>query len=707
VKLEEIQTPVTALSGVKDKTAAKLARLGVYTVGDLLAHYPRDWDDRTVRLPLAEYGSTGGQKVHTIAQVMAHLWFGYGKTRTLKIKIADETAEAELVAFNRPFLEKMLPVGAIIAVTGNFDYRYNAIQSTAFETELIAREGSLDSYGAAKVPGSGVFPVYPLTEGVTQGLLRPLIQQALHKYGRGIEGDTPSAILAKRGLMSKQDALWAIHCPRSYDEAQSARKSLIYEELYRFQCGLAKRVKERRALPPVVSKADFSPRQKKLLKLLPFTLTDGQLKAIAEINADIDAGYKSRNDRLTGEPEQGAAPVYTMARLLQGDVGSGKTMVAFFACLRTADWGGQSALLAPTEILARQHAENAAALLAPTGVRLAYLTGNLKAQGRGPLLKALAEGGVDLVIGTHALFSKAVQYRDLQLAIIDEQHRFGVLQRNAIIEKGRKPFAPHLMMMSATPIPRTLALTVFGDLDVSVIAQMPAGRLPIKTLLARMGNEQKVYDYVRRELAAGHQAYFVYPRIEETDEDDTPEPELAFAQRRLKGAEEMYAFLSGQVYPEFPAALIHSKTGEDEQAAILDGFKQGKIKILVATSVVEVGVDNPNATCMVIEHADRFGLAALHQLRGRVGRGSAQSYCFLVYGAALSETGKERMKALRETTDGFIIAEEDLRLRGPGEMSGIQQSGYLTLGIADPIRDRELLEMAREDVFENLPGGME
>jgi ATP-dependent DNA helicase RecG len=388
-----------------------------------------------------------------------------------------------------------------------------------------------------------------------------------------------------------------------------------------------------------------------------------------------------------------------MARLLQGDVGSGKTLAAFFACLRIADWGGQSALLAPTEILSRQHAENAAALLAPTGIRLAYLTGNLKARGRGPLLKALAQGDIDLVIGTHALFSKAVRYNDLQLAIIDEQHRFGVLQRNAIIEKGRKPFAPHLLMMSATPIPRTLALTVFGDLDVSVINQMPAGRLPIKTWLARMGNEQKVYDYVRRELAAGHQAYFVYPRIEEADASEEPATELAFLQRSLKGAEEMFHFLSEQVYPEFPAALIHSKIDEDQQAAILDGFRQGGIKILVATSVVEVGVDNPNATCMIIEHADRFGLSALHQLRGRVGRGSAQSYCFLVYSSNLSEDGKARMNALRKTADGFAIAEEDLRLRGPGEMSGIQQSGYLTLGIADPIRDSELLEMAREDVF--------
>jgi ATP-dependent DNA helicase RecG len=301
------------------------------------------------------------------------------------------------------------------------------------------------------------------------------------------------------------------------------------------------------------------------------------------------------------------------------------------------------------------------------------------------------------------LFSQSVQYKDLQLAVIDEQHRFGVLQRNAIIEKGRKPFQPHLLMMSATPIPRTLALTVFGDLDVSVIATMPEGRLPVKTLLAKLGqgNEQKVYDYVRRELLAGHQAYFVYPRIEEGDVEAAKG--MLFPQPQLKSAEEMFRVLSEETYPEFPAALVHSKIDEEAQNVILDDFKSGKIKILVATSVVEVGVDNPNATCMVIEHADRFGLAALHQLRGRVGRGSLHSYCFLVYGANLSEDGIERMKALRTTTDGFVIAEEDLKLRGAGDINGIHQSGYLTLGIADPVRDHGLLEMARDDAFRDTP----
>ena len=380
-----------------------------------------------------------------------------------------------------------------------------------------------------------------------------------------------------------------------------------------------------------------------------------------------------------------------MARLLQGDVGSGKTLAALFICLRVINYGGQCAFMAPTEILARQHAETTARMLDSLGIRTAFLTGNIKAAGRTQLLKALKAGEIDLLIGTHALFSAQVVYKDLQLAVIDEQHRFGVLQRQAIIAKGRTSeengmtSEPHLLMMSATPIPQTLALTMFGDLDVSVIKTLPSGRKPIQTYLVKEGNERNAYEAVRKELAKGHQAYFVYPAIQ--------------AESDLKSAERNFEQLSHTVFPEYKCALVHSKIDEDEQAASLRDFHDGKLQILVATTVIEVGVDVPNATCMVIEQADRFGMAQLHQLRGRVGRGSAQSYCFLIYNKNLSETGIERMKALRQSTDGFYIAEQDLKTRGPGELQGTAQAGELALGIADISRDRDLLLQARSDAF--------
>jgi ATP-dependent DNA helicase RecG len=346
--------------------------------------------------------------------------------------------------------------------------------------------------------------------------------------------------------------------------------------------------------------------------------------------------------------------------------------------------------MAPTELLARQHAENAARLLEPLGVRICFLTGNLKAAGRSRLLKALAAGEIDIAAGTHALFSKDVIYRNLRLVVVDEQHRFGVTQRQAIMAKGDRP---DLLMMSATPIPRTLALTVFGDLDVSVIRDMPPGRKPVKTHLAKQSNEGNVYGFVRKELAAGHQAYFVYPLIEGGESGN------------LKDVTSMAEKLAKELFPRFPTALIHSKMDDEEKQRIMEAFRRGDIKILAATSVVEVGVDVPNATCMVIEHAERFGLSSLHQLRGRVGRGRDQSYCFLIYSEgengeeALTEDGKQRLKVMLESTDGFVIAEEDLKLRGPGQITGIEQSGYLALGIADPLRDGEALEKARTDAF--------
>jgi ATP-dependent DNA helicase RecG len=432
--------------------------------------------------------------------------------------------------------------------------------------------------------------------------------------------------------------------------------------------------------------------QRRLLERLPFSLTPGQEAAVKEINSDMDGPFP-------------------MARLLQGDVGSGKTLVSFLAALKAVEAGGQAALMAPTELLARQHAENAARLLEPLGIRLAFLTGNIKAAGRAQLLRALAAGEIDVAAGTHALFSRDVAYNNLTLVVVDEQHRFGVLQRQAIMAKGSIDGSPpDLLMMSATPIPRSLALTVFGDLDVSVIRDMPPGRKPVKTHLAKESNETKVYEFVRRELEAGRQAYFVYPLIEGGDEND------------LKDAVSMAERLSKEIFPKFPLKLLHSKVDEEEKRLTMEAFRRGDIMILAATSVVEVGVDVPNASCMVVEHAERFGLSALHQLRGRVGRGQDQAYCFLIYSDQDEEQSRfakfrkqgikaqdlseeerspegKRLMVMLENTDGFVIAEKDLLFRGPGQISGLEQSGYLKLGIADPVRDAAELARARADAF--------
>lgn len=743
MKLREISIPVTSLHGVGESTAKLFSHLNIFTVGDLLSYWPRTFDDRTKFVPLKDFQHG---KVNTVAKVVAHEWFGYGNMRTLKVIIEDFTDRAELVCFNRPFLEKTLAVGFSIRVNGNFSLRYGNIQSSAFEAEAIpsetaneleddfARTQSAKKY-SEYFKSRKILAVYPLTSGLSQTNIRKAVARAIKEYAKGISDEIPEEIIAKHKLMHKAECIKAMHMPESIEDAERAKISLIFEELYQFQIQIGLRSLAHRGKLPddsifansssIMEEAsssnenvnarpdsdsakaiieacfldNLSPRQKKIHSALKFELTTDQKKVIAEMNADIDRSYDLKKP-------------YAMARLLQGDVGSGKTLAAFFACLRVIDYGGQCAILAPTELLARQHAENAAKLLQSADISLAFLTGNIKASGRNMLLTELKNGRIQLVIGTHALFSHNVQYKDLRLAVIDEQHRFGVLQRNAILEKGRRAtdtplsdadsaaveyITPNLLMMSATPIPQTLALSVFGDLDVSVIKTMPSGRLPVKTHLTKQGSEENVYRFVRAELQQGRQAYFVYPLIEQGDTDEDHGGASG-----LKSAEQMYEFLSKKIFPEFKIALIHSKIDENEQREIMSRFNENKIHILVATSVVEVGVDVPNATCMVIEHAERFGLAALHQLRGRVGRSNLQSHCFLIYSAKLTEDGKSRLKALYESTDGFFIAEEDLRLRGPGEVLGVQQSGYLTLSIADPVRDAAIMNIARTEAFEYI-----
>jgi len=657
--LRSLSVPVNTINGVGSSAAQKLARLGIRTAADLLLHYPRDWEDRANIVPLKAYRSG---KVCTVVTVFAREWIGYGRMKTLKIYIEDENTQATLVCYNRPWLDKQIITGQKYMISGIFKIKYGELQSSTFEAEHVSLG---TSYGK-------IVPVYPLTAGIIQSKMRNFISSAIKKYVKDLENEIPNEIMEKEALLTKTQAVREIHFPTSMDMLDRAKKTLIYEELFYMEVMVVRRAIERKSKNKILrtndkdKKENISLLQQRLIERLSFSLTEGQKNAVMEINMDMSSNIP-------------------MARLLQGDVGCGKTLVSFLAALRAVEDNGQAAIMAPTELLARQHAENAARLLEPLGINIAFLTGNIKAKGRKELLKNLALGNIDIIVGTHALFSRDVEYKNLKLVVIDEQHRFGVTQRSLIMAKGRQP---GLLMMSATPIPRTLALTVFGDMDVTVIKDMPVGRKPVITHLAKESNEKKVYDFVRKELEKGRQAYFVYPLIEGGEE--------------IKDAVSMAQRLQDEVFLKIKTALIHSKLHEDEKKQIMDDFRKGEIKILAATSVVEVGVDVPNAACMVIEHAERFGLSALHQLRGRVGRGEEQSYCFLVFSDDLTEEGKTRLKVMLENTDGFIIAEEDLKLRGPGQIAGTEQSGYLVLGIADPIRDMEILERARGDVFSIL-----
>jgi len=653
--LGELTYPVANIAGVGPAAVRNLAALGVVNVAQLLRHYPLRYEDR--KNPVSLSFSSSEKPAVTVATVLRHEFIHWKKGRALKVIVSDESAEASMLCFGRNFLAGKLPPGKVIRLTGPFERnKFGELQSGSFIFEDFENEKESGNFGH-------ILPVYSLSGSLNQSLLRKAMQISLTSYALGLKNEMPLSLRNELGFPDKDTCIHNIHFPNEISDAQAARKALIYEELFHLQLTVARRGSARRS-----QGGESRPWSDKLIRKLqnqlPFKLTPDQLSSLEDI----------RNDLASNRP---------MSRLLQGEVGSGKTLVAFMAALGVIATGKQAAFMAPTELLARQHADNAAALLEPLGVRVAFLTGDVTGSSRGALTTALGAGEIDLAVGTHALFGRDVNFRNLGLAIIDEQQRFGVEQRLSLTSKGN---AVDVLALSATPIPRTLALTAFGDMDVSSIKTMPAGRLPVETHLSRMGNETKVYEFVRQELISGNRAYFVYPLIEESEKSN------------LKDAENMFTHLSSEIFPEFRAALVHSRVEEEDKRRIMADFREGRLDILVATSVVEVGVDVPQATCMVIEHAERFGLTALHQLRGRVGRGTEQSFCFLVYNEPLSDDGKRRLMIMKETHNGFVLAEEDLKMRGPGDMAGTRQSGFLKLSIADPVRDLEILIEAREKV---------
>ena len=646
--VKDLTFPVAKIKGIGKVSAADIASLSVEKASDLITLYPRSYDDRTRLSSLNEIEAEGG-KLNSAVEIVEHSHYMSRGQRVLKMTCRELSSGRTLYlhCFGRSFMESAYPAGTSWFINADVTRTGSVFSASSFTLGASEEQAGLGR----------ILPVYPLSGSLTQKAVRRAVNSILSvKYIR-FDDELPLSLIEKHGLLHTDEAIRQIHNPQNAELLDRAKKTLAYTELFYLELKLL-RTKDSAVKTGPVRPSSL---EQKVISSLPFTLTADQEKCLDEIRADMDYGH--------------------MNRLLQGDVGSGKTLVAWLSALHIIAQGCQAAFMAPTELLARQHAEGAAQLLKDTGVRVAFLTGDVKGKERGYLLDALKKGEIDLAIGTHALFSKDVAFKKLGLVIIDEQHRFGVEQRQALSGKGRRV---HALMMSATPIPRTLAMTVFGSMDVSTIRTMPAGRKPVITHIVDEKNRERMYASISVEFSRGHQAYFVYPRIDDEGESS------------LKDVTSMFSFLQTK-YPEVPSALIHSRLSEEEKIRILDDFRAKKLMYLVSTSVVEVGIDVPDATCMIIEHAERFGLAALHQLRGRVGRSSLQSWCFLVYYGNLTEEARSRLVVMRESTDGFRIAEEDLLIRGPGEFTGNRQSGYLRLKMASLTEDVELMAQARED----------
>ena len=640
-------TPVRYLKGVGPKTAERFEKLGILTLSDLLCHYPRRYLDFSKPYSIAE--APADTECVVKAEVFAKPGGRIlpGGRRMERITAGDDVSSLEITWFNNPYAAQKLELGQ--------EYYFQGIVTGGMlRRQMVNPQVRTD----AQVKSSPFEAVYPQTEGLTSSAIAKCVRQLL-PHAELLPDPLPSEMLKKYRLLSKADAVRAIHCPATEEEAFAARRRLIYEELLVLQLGIG-RMKNHGAASTgaPMKKADTSP----FWESLPFSPTGAQRRAVEEILTD-----------MSGET--------SMNRLLQGDVGSGKTLVAaaaIWACIRA---GYQAALLAPTEILASQHAENLNRLLSPFGMRVALLTGGMKAAARRTTLAAIRDDEADLIVGTHAILSEGVEFARLGLAVVDEQHRFGVRQRGLLAEKAANP---HLLVMSATPIPRTLGLLMYGDLDISILDELPPGRKPVKTRCITGKKRADLYGFLDREIDSGRQVYIVCPAIEDAGGSG------------LNAVKSYYEDIAKAYLPDRRVGLMHGKLKPKEKAEVMDDFKSGRLDALVSTTVIEVGVDVPNATVMVIENAERYGLSALHQLRGRVGRGAAESWCFLVSDNA-SESVQKRLKFLCSTSDGFAVAQYDLETRGPGDFFGSRQHGLPTLQIADLMNDTRTLHAAQSE----------
>ena len=645
-------TPVRYLKGVGPKTAERFEKLGIVTLADLLCHYPRRYIDFTKPYSIAE--APADVECVVKAEVFAKPGGRIlpGGRRMERITAGDDVSSLEITWFNNPYAAQKLQLGQ--------EYYFQGIVTGGMLRRQMVNP---QVRTAEQIKASPFEAVYPQTEGLTSNAIAKCVRQLL-PHAELLPDPLPPEMLAKYRLLSKADAVRAIHCPATEEQAYAARRRLIYEELLVLQLGIG-RMKNRGAAATgaPMQLADPSP----FWASLPFSPTGAQRRAVSEILADM-AGQTSMN------------------RLLQGDVGSGKTLVAaaaIWACIRA---GYQAALLAPTEILAAQHAEGLNRMLAPFGMRVALLTGGMKAAAHRTTLAAIRNDEADLVVGTHAILSEGVEFARLGLAVIDEQHRFGVRQRGMLAEKAANP---HLLVMSATPIPRTLGLLIYGDLDISILDELPPGRTPVKTRCITGKKRRDLYHFLDQEIGRGRQVYLVCPAIEDVPDGG------------LNAVKSYYEDIAKALLPDRRVGLMHGKLKPKEKAAVMEDFKAGRLDALVSTTVIEVGVDVPNASVMVIENAERYGLSALHQLRGRVGRGAAESWCFLVSDNQ-SENVQKRLKFLCSTTDGFAVAQYDLETRGPGDFFGSRQHGLPTLQIADLMNDTRTLHAAQAEALAML-----